>query len=142
MENHGVIVGYLFGSVMRGTMGPRSDIDVAVFFDNTQIPETEQFKETLALSADIAQAFSVENVDVINLNSQTNPVLRYEAVVNGEAIFVKDPSVKTQLARAILREYENTRYLRETSYRILREQIKSGLFGRAPVKSQSYVSTQ
>lgn len=141
MEKHGVIVGYLFGSAARGTMGPLSDIDVAVLFD-----EFASSKKQESITEDIRDAianlFDKEKVDVINLNQQTNPVLRYEAVLEGEAIFVKDISIKARLARAVLREYEDTRYLRETSYRILREQIKSGEFGRASIDSKFYVASQ
>ena len=35
MARHGAILGYLFGSAARGTMCPHSDIDVAVFFDES-----------------------------------------------------------------------------------------------------------
>lgn len=142
LEKHGVIVGYLFGSAARGTMGPHSDIDVAVLFDDKKVPEEKQMDEKFEISYEIAKVFSVKDADVINLNQQTNPVLRYDAVLLGEVILVKNSSIKNQLARAVLREYEDTRYLRETSYRILREQIKSGEFGRAPVNSKKYVATQ
>ena len=142
MEKHDVIVGYLFGSAARGTMGPRSDIDVAVYFDEVKIPEEKQFAEKLAISSEIAGAFKVRDADVIILNNTTNPVLLYESVLNGEPIFVKDSELKTRLARFALHQYEDTRYLRETSYRILHEQIKSGLFGRAPATNKKYVSVE
>ena len=139
MARHGAILGYLFGSAARGTMCPHSDIDVAVFFDES-ISVDKQSKNREEIRDAIAGAFNVESVDVINLNQQTNPVLRYDAVLEGEAILVKDLSAKACLVRAVLREFENTRHLRETSYRILREQIKSGQFGRAPIHRQKYVA--
>lgn len=139
MARYGVILGYLFGSAVRGMMGPHSDIDVAVLF-NESIDTDEQSKNREEIRDEISNAFNVESVDVINLNQQTNPVLRYDAVLEGKAILVKDLSIKARLARAVLREFEDTRYLRETSYRILREQIKSGQFGRAPIYHQKYVA--
>lgn len=142
MEKHGVLVGYLFGSAARGTMGPHSDIDVAVFFDGMKIPEEKQFNEKLAISSEIASSFNVENSDVIILNNLTNPVLLHEAVLKGEPIFVKDLELKFRIARFALYQYEDTRYLRETSYRILHEQIKSGQFGRTSVTNKKYVATQ
>lgn len=142
MEKHGVVVGYLFGSAARGTMGPHSDIDVAVLFDERIIPKEKQFDEKLEIASEIARACGVRDADVINLNQQTGPVIRYEAVLEGEPVFVKDLSVKARLVRSVFREYEDTRYLRETSYRILREQIKSGQFGRAPATNKKYVSAQ
>ncbi|TSC83860.1 MAG: DNA polymerase beta domain-containing protein [Parcubacteria group bacterium Gr01-1014_17] len=140
MEKHDIIVGYLFGSAARGQMGYNSDIDVAVLFDENKVPREKQYDKKLAISHEIAQGFSVRDADVINLNETTNPVLRYEAVLEGEVIFVKDSTARARLACAVLHEYEDTRYLRETSYRILREQIKSGAFGRVPIRSQTYVA--
>lgn len=141
-ERHGVVLAYLFGSQAHGKTGPHSDIDVGVVFDKNIIPLQKQFSEKLAIALEIEKEFEIENADVINLNQQTNPVLRYEVVLEGKVIFMKDPEIKTQLARAVLREYENTRYLRETSYRLLREQIKSGEFGRASVNFKRYVTSQ
>lgn len=90
----------------------------------------------------IADTFNKDKVDVINLNQQTNPVLRYDAVLMGEAILVKDPSIMAQLSCVVLHDYEDTRYLRETSYRILHNQIRSGEFGRAPASFKKYVPNQ
>lgn len=139
LARHGAVLSYLFGSAARGTMGPHSDIDVAVFFDNS-LTSDEQEKLKESIRDEIVNNFKVPFADVINLNKQTNPVLRYDAVLEGEAIFVKDIALKAQLARAVLREFENTRHLRETSYRILHEQIKSGQFGRAPATNKKYVA--
>ena len=142
MEKHGVLVGYLFGSAARGTMGPYSDIDVAVFFDAQKVPEEKQFDEKLAVSSEIASAFNVENADIIILNNLTNPVLLHESVLNGEPILVKNSEFKSRIARFALHQYEDTRYLREISYRILHEQIKSGQFGRASATNKRYVSVK
>ena len=104
MERHDILVGYLFGSAARGKMGPHSDIDVAVLFDEKKVPEIKQFDEKLAIASEITDAFSVKDADVINLNQQTNPVLRYDAVILGEVIFVRNSSVKNHLLLAVFRE--------------------------------------
>lgn len=140
MARHGAVLGYLFGSAARGTMSSYSDIDVAVLFDE-KINTVEQSKNREMIRDEITNNFKIEYADVINLNQQTNPVLRYDAVLEGEAILVKDLSIKARLARAVLRGFENTRHLRETSYHILREQIKSGQFGRVSIHRQEHVAT-
>ncbi len=140
MEKHGVIVGYLFGSAARGTMGPHSDIDTAVFFDEIKVPRERQFDARLALMGDIASACGVETADVINLNEVQNPVIRYEAVVKGIPILIQDNDARVRLAVSVLREFEGTRHLRKVSYRILREHAKSGAFGRAPVTANKHVA--
>ncbi len=141
MEKHGVLVGYVFGSAARGTMGPHSDIDVAVLFDEHIIPKEKQFDEKLAISSDITRVFPVKDADVVVLNRQHNPVLLYESVLDGEAIFSKDRQAQFRLSEYALRQYEDTRRLRETAYRILRAQAKSGEFGRAAVHPKNYVAT-
>mgnify|MGYP001585612594 CR=1 FL=1 len=135
LEKHQVVLAYLFGSAARGTMGMHSDIDIGVVFDDRMIPREKQFDEKLAIASEIEQKFKVRNADVINLNQQKNPVLRYEIVLEGKPIFAKDYSAQARLTRSVLREYEDTKYLRETAYQILREQIRSGQFGRVSVAS-------
>lgn len=141
MKRHNVLVGYLFGSAARGKMGPHSDIDVAVFFDGNEIPKEKQLDKKLKISSEITKAFCVQNTDVINLNTATNPVIRYEAVLKGEPLVIKDFSARALLTRQVLRQYEETKHLRETSYRILREQAKSGAFGRAPASPTKNVTS-
>lgn len=142
MEKHGAIVGYIFGSAARGTVEPHSDIDVAVLFDEKKVPKENQFDEKVSISEETASACNVHNADVINLNQIIDPVIRFEAVLKGKAILIKDFSANARLVRGILREYEDTRHMRETSYRILREQAKSGAFGRVLVRPSKYVTTQ
>ncbi len=128
MEKHGVIVGYLFGSAARGKMGPHSDIDVAVLFDESLNRETQD-KAKEYIRRGIESSSGKEKVDVIILNQETNPVLLHGAVLHGQVILVKNTSLQARLSRRVLHEYEDTRYLRETSYRILRRKIKEGTFG-------------
>ena len=134
MERHGVVAGYLFGSAVNGKMGPHSDIDVAVLFDENVISSDRQFDEMLEISAEISEVCGVQNTDVINLNKVTDPLIRYESVILGERIFTNDISKETSLAYHVLREYEDTRHLRNTAYALLKERIKSGAFGRPYAK--------
>ena len=123
MEKHGVIVGYIFGSAVRGQMGPHSDIDTAVLFDRG-LSDKEQFDKKLSISHEITHEFSVRDADVINLSQTTNPVLRYEAVLEGEPVFVKTAAARVRLLHSIMLEYEDNLHLRETMYRILRDHLK------------------
>ncbi len=128
-ERHGVVLAYLFGSQARGTVGPLSDVDIAVVFDQS-LSRDEYFDRELKLSGDISRALDTAHVDVVDVGARNNPALRYEAVLGGKLIYSISPPLKTALERVSLREYEDTKFLRETSYRILVEQIKTGAFGR------------
>ncbi len=131
LERRGVAVGYLFGSAARGTMGPHSDVDVAVVFDEGKIPAERQFDEKTAISSELAEAFKVEDADVINLFTTADPVIRYSAVFSGELILNSDNKVRLAVEHKIVRDYEDTRELRRIARVITRNQINDGSFGRA-----------
>lgn len=128
MEKHGVVVGYLFGSAASNAKGLLSDIDVAVVFGK-HIPRDAQFDHELRVASEIGTVLGEERVDVVNIMTVNNPALKYGAVLNGLPVLIKDYQLKKMLERITLREYEDTNYLRETSYNILRRKIKEGTFG-------------
>lgn len=130
MEKHGVIVGYLFGSATRGTMGPHSDIDVAVLFDDKEVPPEKQFDEKFKISDEITDVFEVEQTDVINLLTTTDPLIKYIAVFSGELIFELDKTKRFALERKVVRDYENTRELRHIARSVMRKQLRDGSFGK------------
>src|SRR5580765_153196 len=59
-----VIVADLFGSAARGSLGPHSDVDIAVLLRDGRDP----FERRLDLSADLAAVTVPRRVDVIVLN--------------------------------------------------------------------------
>ena len=125
---HGVVAGYLFGSAARGMNGPLSDIDIAVVFGR-HVPLDTQFNHELRIASEIGTVLGEERIDVVNIMTVRNPVLKHAAVLNGVPLLIKDQKLKKMLERITLIEYEDTNYLRETSYKILRRQIKDGPFG-------------
>lgn len=129
-ERHQVAVAYLFGSQVSGTAGSLSDTDIAYLGES--ISDEDSFGRDSELATDIRQALGTDRVDVVNLAGVKDPVLKYHAAVLGQPIFVRSPSIKAAFERATLREYEETKYLRETSHRILLRQIKEGRLGLAP----------
>ena len=130
MERHGVIVGYFFGSAQRGTMGPYSDIDVGVFFDENKVPEDKQFDAKMEISSEIGSAFKINQVDVINLLTTTDPLIKYVAVFSGELILQKNKEERFALETKIVRDYENTRELRRIARIVMKKQLMDGSFGR------------
>lgn len=131
LEKHGVIVGYIFGSAARGTMGPHSDIDVAVFFDDKKVTEEKQFDEKLKISSEITRVFTVEDADVINLKTARGPLIKYQAIFGGELILEKDRDKRLAVERSVVREYEDTRELRRIRDMVMREELHAGTFGKA-----------
>lgn len=130
MGRHKVAVGYVFGSAVRGTRGPHSDIDVAVLFDDA-LAQKEQGKEKMALAHEIAEACRTESADVINLATASDPLVKYTAVFSGTLVYEKDAAVRRMVEQNIVREYENTRELRRIAQSVMYQQLKDGSFGRA-----------
>lgn len=123
-----VVLAYLFGSRARGTAAPRSDIDIAVLFSD-KVKQDDYFDKRIELASEIDKALRTYKTEVICLQ-EAPPLLKHEAVFRGKAIFVKDRNLQFKVETRIMQEYEDTKYLRTTSYRILEEQIKKGTFGK------------
>ena len=125
-----VCLAYLFGSAAKGEPGPLSDLDFAILFSK-DAPQEKYFKAELNIAGEIGSLFKINRVDVINLATVNNPLLKHNAVFGGEVIFSTDQKIKFAVERKIMMEYEDTKQLRETAYSILRRQIKDGRFGTA-----------
>ncbi len=130
LEKHGVVLGYLFGSAALGTMGPHSDIDIAVLFDNKKVSEAKQFDEKFKISDEISGVFKVEQTDVINLLTTTDPLIKYIAVFSGELIFQRDKRARFILEQKVVRDYENSRELRRIARSVMKSQLQDGSFGK------------
>ncbi len=124
MERNGVVVGYLFGSAKQGTMGPHSDIDVGVVFA-VDVLETDDLKRRMSLSSEISRALKVPDADVINLKTVSGPLIKYNAVFDGELILEKDSELRFAIECSIVREYEDTRSLRSIASLVFREYINA-----------------
>jgi predicted nucleotidyltransferase len=63
-EKHGILLALRFGSSATGKTHARSDVDIAVLLDRSQI----SFREHLGLLHDVQQLFSGREVDLAILN--------------------------------------------------------------------------
>ena len=89
-----------------------------------------QAMEFFDLALEIGDLFKVDRVDIINLKTVNDPLLKHSAVFKGKAIFVKDKKLKFRLESQIMKAYEDTKYLREVAYKILAEHVRKGTFGK------------
>jgi len=131
-KKEGVVLAYLFGSAAREKMGPLSDIDIAVLFTE-KVKKDAYFEKELHLGVEIEKLLRLERVDVVNLGSAESPLLKYNAVFGGKLIFCQDSKKKFETEIKIMKEYEDTKYLRHTQYYFLHKRIKEGKFGKLPL---------
>ena len=106
---------YGFGSHVRGTAGPRSDIDLAVL-----LSRDIRLVEELRLRANVVDVLGRDDIDLVRLNSAP-PLLRHEIISTGHRLFVRDADAVDRFERRCLREYLDTRYLRTVQRRLARE---------------------
>jgi len=134
-----VALAYLFGSAARGRMTPLSDIDIAVLFSD-EVEEDDYFNKILRLAHELGNVFEIDRVDVINLGTVTSPLLKHNAVFGGKLIFGKDRKKQFQLESGIMKEYEDTKHLREVQSYYLHKHIKEGSFGKGkPIYKSKYL---
>ena len=122
LNKYEVVLGYIFGSHARGTAGSLSDIDVAVALP-FGLSDEEQAEKIGNIRGEIQQAFKTDYVDVINLMQNENSALRHDIIFGGKAVLNKDQNLKTFLELKTVKDFEDTRYLRDMQFRILKEKI-------------------
>lgn len=112
-----VTFAYVFGSQARGTAGPLSDVDIAVFLDRGLCC----FDWRLRLMERLAMAMGTERFDLVILND-ASPVLRYEVVRDG-LVIKEDKKRRVDFETRALAEYLDTAYLRARQRTYLKEQL-------------------
>ncbi|PJE73756.1 MAG: hypothetical protein COV02_00895 [Candidatus Terrybacteria bacterium CG10_big_fil_rev_8_21_14_0_10_41_10] len=130
-EKNQVVLAYLFGSAAKKEkMSALSDIDIAVLFPKDMAKE-ERYRREFVISKEIGNIFNIDRVDVLNIAEISNPLLLKNAIIEASLLYSKDDKLRFVLEMKALREYEDTEYMRNVSYKIMRRQIKEGIFGVA-----------
>jgi predicted nucleotidyltransferase len=76
LSDHPISVGILFGSPARRETNDRSDIDVAVVFEDTVPGDPGHLDARLALGADLALALGTDDIDVVDMQSASPSLVR------------------------------------------------------------------
>lgn len=125
-KKHKIKFAYIFGSQATGTAAENSDIDIAIYFDNSYTPIEDAF-----VRGDIIEegkAFFKKDVDVVSLNSISSLLLKYEIIHNG--IVIKDHDERADFESLSLREYFDFKYYSDIYDNTMIEKIKNGEYFR------------
>jgi predicted nucleotidyltransferase len=122
-----VRLAYLFGSYGKGTEGPLSDIDIAVFL-NINLSKHERQETQLALLSEVSSILKTDGLDLVVMNDC--PVeLNYEIIKHGKILNVKDEGERVDVESMILSRYLDRRYYEQRGLNTFLERViqKGGL---------------
>jgi predicted nucleotidyltransferase len=109
-EGRKVVFAYLFGSQAKGNVGPLSDIDIAVCFDET-IPSAEHFDLRLEVLGELTDLLQTDDVDLVVLN-EAPPLLAHRILRDGRLLFSADERSRLRFeTRAVLQYLDWKPYL-------------------------------
>lgn len=113
MKSNGALAGFLFGSYAKGTVGPMSDIDIAVIF-----PLETDFKcQDIAVNNiryKIEKEFKIKHADVINIAKSESSLLRYNILIaESQLLFSDNSQLVSYFTMKALHDFEDTRRIRK-----------------------------
>ncbi len=126
LENQdAVVLSYLFGSVALQRAGKLSDVDLAVYLDDS-LNSYERFDLELELLSDLGDIIGTDRVDLVVMNDA--PIsLNFEIIKANHPLFIRDNDLKVDfehyiMSRYLDRQFYNLRWaddlLRKTANRI------------------------
>lgn len=106
LDHEGVVAAMLIGSQARGTMGPLSDIDIAVWHD-PDLDSRARFGLQLDLASDAARALHTDEVDIVLLN-HAPPLMCHRAIRDGKRLVERDHGERVRLETRAILDYLDT----------------------------------
>ncbi|NQE54384.1 hypothetical protein C5S29_12400 [ANME-1 cluster archaeon GoMg3.2] len=103
-----VKLAYLFGSVAEGNAGKLSDIDLAVFLDES-LSKKERFNLQLKLMSELTGILRTDRIDLVIMNDAPL-TLNYEIIKANHPLFIRDDGQKIDFEHRILSCYLDRRY--------------------------------
>lgn len=122
-QKHKILLVYLFGSQVKGSVGKLSDVDIAVLFE-----KEPSLNKILELIGDLKEVLKRDDVDVVSLNT-ASPLLKNQAVIHGKLIYFRDKNQVADFTKQVLEEYEDAIFLRQSYYKYLENRVFSNKLG-------------
>lgn len=120
IETPEVIAGYLFGSVPEGYEHKRSDIDIAVLFDDS-LNKFQIFDLEIKLGNRLQEALK-RKVDLLVLN-RSDPSLVFRAI-RGTLIFEKNPTTRALFEAKLMGKYYLQKHYQRVLAKVLYERAR------------------
>lgn len=98
---------YLFGSVAKGKEGKLSDVDIAIFLDES-LSKKEIFNLQLKLMSELTSILKTDKIDLIVMNNAPL-LLKYNIIKHGK-ILKDEIETKVRVESRILSDYLDMKY--------------------------------
>jgi predicted nucleotidyltransferase len=128
LDQEGVVAAMLIGSQARGSVGPLSDVDIAVWHDPALDPRG-RLDLQLKLAAEAGRALGTDEIDIVLLN-RAPPLMCHRAIRDGKRLVERDYDERVRLETRAVLDYLDTAPLRTELGRGVRRRIREGRFGR------------
>lgn len=109
-----IVVGYLFGSTVRGNTTPKSDVDLGVVFKNPQeiFKGNEFIRVRRKLDKDLSEIVGNKEVDIVFL--QHSPLsLQFDAINDGKIVFERNPKYEVGYREYVLNYYLDFKFYQD-----------------------------
>ena len=103
-----VELAYLFGSVAQQRAGKLSDVDLAIFLDES-LAKKERFDLELRLISDLGDILKTHRLDLVIMNDAPIP-LNFEIIKANYPLFIRDKNRKVDLEHYIMSRYLDRQY--------------------------------
>ena len=118
---HNAVAVYLFGSQIKGTADPMSDVDIGVIFGG----KDTAINDLLILQDDLQRLFGSTRVDLVLLETASVTVA-FKAISQGEVIYSTNDEIRTDFEERVLRDYHDLAPFLKKFYRDVQEAIMEG----------------
>jgi len=99
---------YLFGSVAQQRAGKLSDVDLAIFLDES-LDKKERFDLQLGLLSNLQEIFQTDRVDLVVMNDAPLS-LNFEIIKANYPLFIRDNDFKVDFEHNIISRYLDRQY--------------------------------
>jgi hypothetical protein len=123
-----IVFAYVFGSTARGEGRPDSDVDIAVFLDDSvSAPGYTGYRA--ALTTELLRCLTRNDVDLVVLN-QSPVLLTHRIVRDGLVVLSRDEAKRVTFVTDTGRRYCDSAYLRRVAAEYMRKSLQNGTFGK------------
>lgn len=120
-----IIAVYLFGSQATGRVGPLSDYDVAVLFDESGIKKGQLFDARLETIAKLTNALKTDRVDTVVLNEAPS-TLAMNIISYGKLLLSTNEPARIAFESRTIAEFLDRDYYERRYNKLMRKHILQG----------------